>query len=53
MYNLAQNWQINLCSLDEVPAKPLSEWPSFSKVEFRDTVKKYSSLSISELSHIS
>jgi len=52
MFNLAQNWQINLWLLDEVPAKPIYEWLSFFKTELRDAIKKCSSLSMSESNHI-
>jgi len=52
MFNLAQNWQINLWILDKVPAKPISKWLTFSKAEFRDAIKKCSSLSMFGSDHI-
>jgi len=35
-FNSAQDYQINLCLLDEISMKSILEWPPFSKEEFRD-----------------
>ena len=51
-FNLTQDQQINLC-LDEIPTKPLTEWLLFSKAEFTDTIKKYSSSSTSGSNYLS
>jgi len=52
-FNSAQDQQINLCLFNKIPAKPLTKWLLFFKVEFTDTIKKYNSLSISGSDHLS
>jgi len=52
-FNLAQNQHINLCLLNKIPSKPLSKWLPFSKVEFTNAIKKYSSLFTPEPDHLS
>ena len=44
-FNAAQNNQINMNILDEIPSKPPSTWPSFSNEEFTSAIDKYSNLS--------
>ena len=44
MFNSVQNYQVNICLLDEVFLKPLSKWLNFLKEEFRSVVKKCSNL---------
>ena len=39
-FNSVQNCQVNLHILDEIPLKPLFEWPNFSKEEFGNAIKK-------------
>lgn len=51
-FNLAQDHHINLYLLDEVLSQPQFEWLHFSQAEFTSTIKKYSSLFISEPNHI-
>ena len=45
MSNSVQNCQVNICLLEEVFLKSLSEWPNFLKEEFRSAVKKCNNLS--------
>ena len=53
MFKSAQNHQVNICLLDEVSLKHLSEWPNFLKEEFRSAVKKYNNLSTLEPNYVS
>jgi len=36
----------------KIPSYPQAEWPSFSKLEFNDTIKKYNSSSTPEPDHL-
>ena len=45
--------KINLQLLDEIPSHQQAKWPLFSKVEFIDTINKYSSSFTLGLDHIS
>jgi len=51
-FNSAQNQHINLCLLNKIPSKPLFKWLPFSKAEFTDAIRKYSSLFTSEPDHL-
>ena len=52
MFNLVQNHQVNLSLLNEIPLKPIIEWPSSSKEEFKNTINKCNNLFTPELHHI-
>ena len=47
MFNLAQNWWMNIQLLDELPSKSTREQPKFSKEKFRNVIHKYNSFSTS------
>ena len=53
MFNSVQNQQINLDFLDELPSKPITTQPPFSKEEFRTAIDKCNNLSILGPDHIS
>jgi len=44
-FNLAQNCQIDVDILEEIPDKPSKYWPSFSKEEFIKSIAKCNNLS--------
>ena len=46
-FNLAQNHQVNVDILEEIPDKSSKEWPPFSKEEFTKAIDKYNDLSVS------
>jgi len=50
---LAQYYQINIQLLDKLLTKPISEWPLFSKEEFRNTIKKCNNLPTLGFDHVS
>jgi len=52
-FNSVQVCQINTSLLDKILIKSKLDWPSFSKEEFRNAIKKYSNLSILGPDHIS
>ena len=52
-FNLVQNHQVNLSLLNEIPSKPIIEWLSFSKKEFKNAINKCNNLSTPWLHHIS
>ena len=52
MFNLAQNCQINSQLLNKMLVKSISKQLFFSKVEFRDVIKKCSTLSMPGPDHI-
>jgi len=47
IFNSAQNWQIDISLLDEVPYKNTLNWLPFSKVELINTIYKYNNSSTS------
>ena len=40
MFNSAQYQQVDETLIDEIPDKPYSEWPPFSKQEFLSAILK-------------
>jgi len=44
-FNLAQNHQVNINILEEIPDKSSEEWLPFSKEEFTKAINKYNNLS--------
>ena len=52
IFNLVQNYQVNICLLDKILSKLLLEWPNFLKEEFKSVVKKYSNFFTPEPDYI-
>ena len=44
--NMAQNQQVNIDILDEIPDKYSTDWPPFSEEEFIRSTAKYNNLSV-------
>jgi len=42
-FNLAQNQQVNIWLLNEIPLKSIRKWPKFSKEKFKNEIHKYNS----------
>ena len=51
-FNSAHNRQVNTNILDEILFKPVAEWLSFSKKEFKSAISKYNNSSASKLDKI-
>jgi len=53
MFNSAQDYCMNLNSLNKIISKPTTTWMTFSNEEFKSAINKYNTLSTSGLDHIS
>jgi len=52
-FNLAQNYQVDVDILEEIPDKSSEEWPPFSKEEFMKAINKCNNLSTPEPDRLS
>ena len=53
LFNTTQDWQINICILDEIPNNCLMKWVPFSEEEFISSIAKYNNLSTLGLDKLS
>jgi len=53
MFNSAQDYCMNLNTLNKIISKPTTTWMTFSNKEFKSAIKKYNTLSTFRLDHIS
>ena len=45
LFNIAQNHQIDLDLLEEIPSKQVTKWSPFLEEEFTSAIAKYNNLS--------
>ena len=53
LFNIAQNWYIDIDILDEIPSKCSLNWAPFSEEEFTSSITKCNNLSISSSDKLS